>query len=364
MIQQYKVFLLFTILLITSNLIFTSCSNPENHIKLKGTIAEYEAQITLQNNGSKFKGEFTYLNLDRPKIKLEGVLEGNELRLSEFDKEGELTGIFNGKFDFETYQGNWFFPGEEKKVPFLFETFKRDEKKEAAQKQSVKTKFFKQIEPKELIEFFFEPQSVVKSTIAQYEKEGNEFEVEYIKTEYLEGKKGSFALIFFGNYETYNGYRQDCHACSGFVSIARLKKQKEGWSLVDFVENCECVYGSWGEIHIPKLKVIEGYYFIESEGGYLAQGYYSSIWSLINTETYEVALSVITSESNGGAVGEDSNELFSYGTKIEYRKIKGKLAVILKKEGTMQDKKTNKVVDVTGEEIYIYNEKKLIFEKK
>ncbi len=198
--QQFKGFFLCCFVLLSFNLIFTSCNNQENDLSFKGNIGDYEARITLQNKGSKFKGEFTYINLDRPKIKLEGVLEGDKLRLSEFDDEGELTGIFNGKFDFETYKGQWFFPGKDKKVAFFFTKVQEKVPEKITPKQTNKNTTdvtFENLEPQKLLKYFFKDASLIGSKQARYKKDRWDIEVEYLKTEYFEKNDQDYALVFF-----------------------------------------------------------------------------------------------------------------------------------------------------------------------
>ncbi len=171
-------------------------------------------------------------------------------------------------------------------------------------------------------------------------------------------------LFFFGNYKLIDGERDGCHVCKGFLSLARLKKSKKGWSLKDFVNDCECVTGDWGKIDIPSLINIEGFYFFKSYGNYIAQGYEYTYQHYLNTETYKPVLLPIEGADNEGAFPEGSEEIFSYNTYADFKKVNGKLLAILKTEGTKLDEKTKKIVTVDEEVIYEYNPRKLIFEKQ
>ncbi len=93
------------------------CSRPEKMILFGKIKNAPPAEFILEQQGDKFSGYFSYLNNKAKQIEVRGTRNGETLRLEEFnDKQGKLTGIFEGTFDGVLFKGNWRDPKGTKKI--------------------------------------------------------------------------------------------------------------------------------------------------------------------------------------------------------------------------------------------------------
>jgi len=113
-----KIFIMSLTLLST---LFLACKKEENII-LKGTLGKYKTEIILSQKNDKFDGSFNYMDksISDKSVKIEGTRIAGKLRLEEFNDEHKLTGIFEGKFDGNSFIGNWKSPSGEDETPFRF----------------------------------------------------------------------------------------------------------------------------------------------------------------------------------------------------------------------------------------------------
>lgn len=92
--------------------------------------------------------------------------------------------------------------------------------------------------------------------------------------------KGGMAGKEFNNEEIEKIF---CHACSGILSIVKLKKESEGWIVDEFIQNCNCGGEPFGNSSIPSIVNIENkYYYLKHEVTDGGQGYYESYLDLCN----------------------------------------------------------------------------------
>lgn len=98
-----------------------SCEDAvSERLLLSGTIGDnLKSSFELSQSGDKVAGIFAYEGGE--KIEVRGVKNGESLRLEEYNnKLDKLTGIFEGKFDGNSFIGHWQDPKFRKKVPFQY----------------------------------------------------------------------------------------------------------------------------------------------------------------------------------------------------------------------------------------------------
>jgi hypothetical protein len=89
-----------------------------------GKLGKFDSHINLFQNGKEFTGAFRYKDTDVSdrKIQLLGGLVANVLTLQEVsDGSLEVPGVFIGRFDGQSYIGNWEDAKGKSSVPFRFE---------------------------------------------------------------------------------------------------------------------------------------------------------------------------------------------------------------------------------------------------
>jgi hypothetical protein len=337
-------FKMFSVLLVL--ITFTKCTNEfPSRIVLEGKIGNHKAEISLIQKGAKFEGEFNYIDIIKPIINLDGILNDTELILHEFDDRDNLSGIFQGEFDFKSYKGYWLPPNKKQKIKFEFGE-KKDSKGRAKEE-----KFFK-LEPKELISYFFKVDSFLDEKKANYQEKDGWYIVEFNEIKYLDDKKQ--ALVFFSNYYTDgNGNIEECHACAGFVSIGRFERKGNLWEIISFTKDCHCGSASWGQTNIPILEKVGETYFLLGSSGYVGQGYYVGGASYYEIDEFKSVLS--SSEEDNGAAVFNEEERYSYTSNIELKMSNEKIKAIISYKGTDFNEKKNKIEDITRQEIYFYN---------
>ncbi len=120
----------------------------ENFIKVfSGTIDnKYDILLKIEKNGDSLDGEYYYTKYRLP-IPLKGTIKDNHVVLSEFDKNGNATGTFNGQMNGSVIEGNWSKPNGQKRMIFTIKettteySVKSETKKEhATNKPSIVTK--------------------------------------------------------------------------------------------------------------------------------------------------------------------------------------------------------------------------------
>lgn len=212
--------------------------------------------------------------------------------------------------------------------------------------------------PKELIQYFFSPKTFKSDVSAYYEKDDSPYLVEFGSIEYLYDK--TEVLIFFKNYPVdENGEKETYHAAAGFVSTARVKQKGDAWEIISFVSEC-CGAASWGMAKVPQLIEIGSTYFLYEESGYLGQGHYSGSKSFIEIDHCNVVIAA-QEEDNSGAIA-DPSKTFAYSSEINIYEDKGviKAKIIYSGTNLIEDK----VVDISREELYHYDNNQVEFIKK
>lgn len=347
--------LLKVLLVVLTVILLNQCTNDlSSPVILEGKLSNYKAEISLVQTGDKLEGEFKYIDLDKPVIHINGVLNNGELVLHEFDDSRNLSGIFQGKFDFKSYDRYWFSPDKKQKVEFEFGKKEEDNKSEEEEN-------LLRLESKELIAYFFDTDNFLDSKKANYREGDSKYIVEFNEIQYLYNKKQ--ALVFFSNYYVdENNNIEDCHACAGFVSIARLERKNDLWRIISFTKDCNCGSGSWGQTHIPTLEKVGETYFLSNSSGYVGQGYYVGGSAYYEIDNFKSVLS--SSEEDNSAAVLNEEEVYSYSSNIELGMSNGRIKAIVSYEGTDFNHDKNRIEDITRQEIYFYNEKKKLFIKE
>ena len=86
--------------------------------KLYGTVGDYQITMELQIEESKVKGLLYYNSLGPDNmLNLSGVMNKNEIKLDEINKNGELIGSFSGNYSNGIIQGE-FTTSKGKSIPF------------------------------------------------------------------------------------------------------------------------------------------------------------------------------------------------------------------------------------------------------
>jgi hypothetical protein len=86
-----------------------------------------EIQMVLYREDSALSGSYVYTKFGSP-LSLKGTIDsGQNIILTEFDKNGKRTGMFKGTLTGEgKLEGNWSDPDGSKTMPFLLESFNLD----------------------------------------------------------------------------------------------------------------------------------------------------------------------------------------------------------------------------------------------
>lgn len=344
---------------------YQSCNTDNKYqpMELIGKIGKFNAKILLNSNGDKYRGNFVYTDLEKPEIKLEGVKEGEILILREFNENNDLKGIFEGNFKNGDYEGYWRSPENGEKVSFSFSTNKSTPEPKREIESNPNQRNLTSLNPKELIKIHFSPFKFGDSKSAFYRKENETFEVNYEKIEKYKVGNNEYALVFFSSYEFDENYgRNESHAASGIVSIAKYREKSGKWELIKFKDECECGYGDWGNVNLPKLKKYGDYHFLISESGSLHQGFYQSYFSICNTDDFNASAKLVTSASNSGALPEEGEEL-KYDSDISFENKDRQLLMKVKYNGNDYDYSTKRVIDMNKTDVYYFDKKKLKFKK-
>ena len=116
--STYKAFLF----LLFSTYLF-GCAN-ESKLYMAGVLGEFPSSIALTRIGNQFEGAFDYndSNVSGRTVELNGNLVANILTLQEVNEGGHVVpGVFIGRFDGQSYKGNWEDAAGKSSVPFEFE---------------------------------------------------------------------------------------------------------------------------------------------------------------------------------------------------------------------------------------------------
>ena len=223
--------------------------------------------------------------------------------------------------------------------------------------QNCAAKEFKKLEPKELVSHFFKIDKFINDKYAIYTENNSLYAVEFNEIKYLYDK--TQALVFFSNYLLdSDGHPETCHACSGFLSIAKFKKTGDFWKFSSFTKDCECGWGGWGETEIPQLVKIGNTYFLSHNHGFLGQGVYSGGTNYHEINDYKSVLSFYEKNNSGG------NVTYSYTSKVKLEESNGKIKAIVTYEGTGFIEEKGEVENISRQEIYFYDKSKKEFIKK
>lgn len=336
-------------------IILPSCKSVgHNQQELTGKIGKFSAKIVLNNEGDKYWGDFKYLELEKAKIKLEGVKEGDRLVLQEFDKDKELQGTFEGEIKNGSYEGYWRSPEKTKKVFFKFRANKFSSNTSTKDILIPKRSDLASLDPKELIKIHFDPFKYEGKKRAYYKKDGYDMEVEFEKIENYIEDGSEYAIVFFSSYYLEDGgERASAHVASGLVSIAKYKRRKGKWALMKFKFECGCGYGAWGEVELPKLEKCGSFYFLVSESGYLNQGYFESYLFLCNTTDFGLSLKLDKGGSNEGAL---DGGLYIYDSEYVFVQEGKRLLMKVEYNGNNYPSKSKNIIYYYDEENLVFNE--------
>ncbi|WP_055445203.1 hypothetical protein [Lacinutrix himadriensis] len=351
-------------------LILTSCnSNSQNtDIILTGKIGGFDAEISLKKEGDFFKGVFRYVTINKKQINLQGQIESNELRLSEFNDKNEITGFFNGNYKNDEYHGKWSGVNGEKQIPFHF-----SKNKELG---------VFELKSKELLRTYFEAKEYKTDSIATYITKDDAYEIEFHKFENytLEGKQ--YSLAIFGNYPLYNYFgegdfdRGMTTATIGDSAFSIIKFVKEGnnWVFVNIFKKFEG--GVTLLDHLPKIKQIGNFTFLELNSTHEAAGFQQKSTRLLNIINFQESLGIYSDanqaidgtdvdkfikERNNEADYEFSKSWWASNVMIKFTTQNEKLLCIADYIYGKFDEKKNKFVKEETTIIYTYNEDTMEF---
>lgn len=297
-----------TILLLT--LILTGCnSNSQNdNIILKGKLGEFDAQMALKKDGDFFNGLFTYETVNDKQIKLKGQIENNQLRISEFNAENEITGLFLGKYSESGYIGEWSDVNGKAKVPFLFRKSKTLLNSNEDKKQGVT-----ELNSKELLETYFEAKEYITDSIARY-KVGNELSaIEFHKLENYSLDDKQYSIAIFDHYPLYNydelGFGRGITTASigdSKFSVIKFVKNEGNWILVEQFDNLDIGTNIRGDIYLPQIKQIENFTFLElPDIVYYASGSFNRSTKIFNIKNFKESLEISAGGYQAGEVDID-----------------------------------------------------------
>lgn len=307
-------------------LILTSCdSNSQNpDILLTGKIGEFDAQMTLRKDGDFYNGLFTYKTENNKQIKLKGQIENDLLRITEFNNENEITGLFLGKYSESEYNGEWSDVNGKTKIPFLFR-----KSKELISLKEFNTKGVTKLKSKELLDTYFEAKEYKTDSIATFITNKESYEIEFHKFEnyVLAGKQ--YSLAIFGNYPLYD-YLGDGNLDRGMTtstlgdsafSVIKFVKKGDNWVFVNMVKKFDT--GVTPLDHLPKIKQIGDYTFLETNNIYKVKGAEDRSTKFFNILNFQESL-IINSETNEDRYIErdgDLDELIKEINGSEYNSI-------------------------------------------
>lgn len=380
-------------LLLLLTFILTSCnSNSQNEdIILKGKLGEFDAQMSLKKDGDFFNGLFTYKTVNDKKIKLKGQIENDQLRISEFNAENKITGLFLGKYSESGYIGEWSDVNGKAKVPFLFRKSKTIVNSNEDKKQGVT-----ELNSKELLETYFEAKEYITDSIASY-KVGNELSaIEFHKLENYSLDDKQYSIAIFDHYPLYNydelGFGRGVTTASigdSKFSVIKFVKNDGKWILVNQFDNLDIGINNRGDIYLPQIKQIENFTFLElPDIVYNASGSFNRSTKIFNIKNFKEALEISAGGYQAGEVDIDEfieeMNIEKYNSKGEILGIEDPYSVSLwstsksKYKFTVQnekllcivdyvyggfDEKTKKFIKEESTTIFNYDENTLIFKE-
>ncbi|HFA50667.1 MAG TPA: hypothetical protein ENJ95_16795 [Bacteroidetes bacterium] len=231
-------------------IIISGCDKSQKIILLGKLGDNLESRFQLNQQGDKFSGYFIYDNNNSEKIPVSGVKNGKILRIEEFNNnENKLTGIFEGKYNGNSYQGFWKDPKKSKRVPFSYQTKinkteKKEEKKETLKKVNIEYMAFD-----EYYESSFYSRLEAKIGDRKYKildaKEGygmfvkivdirdfdnNGFEDALIE-ESCEGTACVYSTLFFCSYDETNDKFRISESFGSISSNPKIERWKGKWSI-------------------------------------------------------------------------------------------------------------------------------------
>lgn len=363
--------------ILISTFILTSCDSTSQNtdIILKGKIGKFDAQMDLKKDGDFFNGLFTYETTNNKKIKLKGQLEGDKLRLSEFNNDNEITGLFIGDYINNDYRGEWNDVNGKNKVSFFFSKSKPSVK--SNEKQGVA-----ELKSKELLETYFKPYEYVTDSLGRYKIDNALFDIEFYKIENykLDGKLYSIAI--FGHHPLYkyeNYYERGVGTSSNGnakFSILKFVKNSNKWILLNQFDNLDIGHSTDGEVELAKIRQIENFTFLElKDVEFYGQGIhrYTEIFNTTNFESTFKTTSwnykenieeyirsqnknyykdYVLSASDGASNNQDYNFIIR----------DNKLHLINEEKNAEYDENSKIWKNKENNIIYIFNEETLIFE--
>ena len=122
-LRQHTSYTCLSLVLIFAASFLVGCAE-ESRLQMGGKLGKFDSYINLFQNGKEFTGAFRYKDTDVSdrKIQLLGGLVANVLTLQEVsDGSLKLPGVFIGRFDGQSYKGNWEDASGKSSVPFEFE---------------------------------------------------------------------------------------------------------------------------------------------------------------------------------------------------------------------------------------------------
>lgn len=373
-------------LLLSLTILSCNSNSQSNDILLVGKIGKFDSEINLSKEGDFYKGYFTYLNLDKDKINLRGQIEGDKLRLTEFNDKNEVTGIFVGTFISNQFVGNWSDVNNKYKVHFNF-----SDKEKSINNTNLNLKG-STLKSKELIQTFFEPTKFITDSIARYKVDNNLFDVEFYKFEKYTLNGTKYKIAIFGHHPlhefegVYERGTTTASIGSAKFSVVVFKKNDDSWNVVKEFKDLDIGIDIRGHVYLPQIKQIENFTFLElPDVKFYVSGSMEKNTTLFNIENFTESLNISTSgyqfatgnvdyfltemsknkyDKEGRIIGDEDSYVKNWSDseyKIKYNVQNNKLLCTVDRISGEFDEGKRKFVKIVTSTIYTYDEKTMKF---
>jgi len=225
----------------------------------------------------------------------------------------------------------------------------------------------------DLIKQFYAPKMITEDGGGIYTNDNYDYKVTVEKkysyderASYWDSRRLKTLIVLFKNIPINKNYEVlDCHACSGFVGLAKYQYENKKWRLKNFTNDCLCGSASYGKVAIPVLEEYEGVPFLVYKSFYGQHGVSTERISYHNTHNFNKAFSFVSSEDNNGNIEPGEKGNYANQSKVSFVKNKdGNLQLNLISKGTKIEKYNGPVLSANKSENYIYDNVGNTFIKK
>ncbi|MGW8123628.1 hypothetical protein ACV07N_13300 [Roseivirga echinicomitans] len=206
----------------------------------------------------------------------------------------------------------------------------------------------KNINPREILEQNHNIKEFINDSSAYYySRDWSVEEVRFKGVRYY-GSNKAIGLFSYSNPGAY------CHACAGWLGLAKLEKLNGDWKLLSFTKDCECGNGDYGSANLPDIINIGDHFFLIEDDLRGGMGFISTTTTLYDITTYRPVLTFISDESiNLGEMTEyKATDKSTLSLSLSNNRIKATITY----QATSFSKGLEGFIDNSRIEVYFYDE--------